>query len=388
MVILFWVLSGLAFMGMLGCLAAVLRVRMHCRPVDEIDRNTLPSVSMLVPIKGADDHTAAHLTALVESDCDFPVEFLFAMETQADPAYEICRGVQQAHPEREVHILLTGAANGRMGKQHNLAGAVKQAKYEVIGAMDADVCPEPDTLRRGVLELQRTGGGTVFSLPYYSGTGRAGGLLVALYTNYYFSLYIGSLAAGELTPLTIGSMWWTTRSVLDKIGGFERFTGTVSDDAAIGKAVAEAGMRNVLSRKPVKLAFEPLSPAGGFRHLQKWVAMLRAEGLGRYLSIALTWHFVSLALLAAGAGWLAQRPLGLAVLAASILVRVGSVLALNGTVYRGLRRTRFALAVIGYELVVVPVLFGIGLFKRSLIWRGRKYVIGSQGRIEVSGEDR
>lgn len=340
---------------------------------------------MIVPIKGIDPNTEVHLKALVNSKIDVPVEFLFATESPADPAYEICQRIKHVYPQKDIRIVITGTANERMGKQHNLSEAVKQAKYEIIGSMDADVYPEPNSLILGLHQLNKPDTGVAFSLPYYYGFGQIGGTLVALYTNYYFSLYIGSLVIGQTFPLTIGSLWFIAKETLAKIGGLEQFTFTVSDDAAIGKAVVRHGLRNIPIVQPVKVAFEQLDLQGGFKHLQKWVAMLRAEGLARFLLICLTWHFVWLSLITSIVGVVINPErlgvLSLGLMVTSVITRMASVLGLNRTVYAQVERIRFLFAVVLYELLVVPILFGIGLFKRTLVWRGRKYVIRQGGKI-------
>ena len=150
-------------------------------------------------------------------------------------------------------------------------------------------------------------------------------------------------------------------------------------------AAAQAGLRNLPIHRPACLSFEPLGFWAGFRHLQKWIAMLRAEGLLNYLLIFLSWHFVWFGLLAALAGLLLDPQrlgwLGLIWLAVCAAARTSSVLALNRRIFRSLPPTRFAVSVILYELLLVPLLFGIGFFKRTLIWRGRKYRIGKNGKI-------
>ncbi len=387
--ILFWIFLSLSALGLLGALAALSRVLGYFRPRPPQESGTIRPLSALVPLKGVDGRTGDHLRALVESQMDWPVEFLFAVEDESDPAFALCQQIQQEYPNREIQIVISGPAGGRMGKTHNLAAALGQARYDWIASMDGDVAPEPDSLQIGLDLLNQPRAGAAFSLPYYGESDAAGvpagGALVALYTNYFFFLYIGSLAIGEAIPLTVGSLWWISRATLEQIGGFDAFTDTVSDDAAIGKAVAQAGLRNLPVHRPARLAFEPLGFWAGFRHLQKWVAMLRSEGLLNYLLIFLSWHFVWFGLLAAIAGWLLDPQrlgwLGLIWLAVCAAARAASVLALNRRIFRSLPPTRFAVSVILYELLLVPLLFGIGLFKRTLIWRGRTYRIGRNGKI-------
>lgn len=110
----------------------------------------VPSLSMIVPLKGADDVTSSHLNALVESVLDIPVEYLFTMESMYDPAFAVCQKVKEQHLEKDIRVILSGPATGRVGKQHNLAVATQEARYEAMGSMDADVLVEPDILAVGL----------------------------------------------------------------------------------------------------------------------------------------------------------------------------------------------------------------------------------------------
>jgi len=374
----------LTFILILACLGAVLTLCRHFH-LPHTEYINLPGLSLMVPLKGVDAHTLTNLNALVESHTGAPLQFLLVMESDEDPAFDICQQVKQTHRDVDILVILSGSAGERMGKMHNLAAASRFAQHEMIGSIDADVAVEADTLAACLFTLDADGVDVVCSLPYYYGDGPLGGKLVAAYTNYFFGLNMGAMAVRRWAPAVIGSLWMMRREMLPKIGGLDNFTGYISDDAAVGRAVAAAGGRIGLSHRAVKVPLEDLDLRGGFIHLQKWVAMLRAEGLGTYLPVAGTWHILWVALLAVLTAVLfadnRMLPLSLGMLLAAVLVRVGSVLVLNRSVFASLSRWRFVGAAISYEVLVTPILFGIGFFKRTLVWRGKKYRISKGGRI-------
>jgi ceramide glucosyltransferase len=389
-VLAYWLCVICGALGIAGCLGALAVLRARLRPAPAAESAPLPwsTLSMIVPIKGADAHTEEHLTRLVTSETPLPTEYLIAMESAEDPAYAVAERVAARHPEQRIRPLVTGPAGGRMGKQHNLAVAVTHARGEVIGSMDADVAVAPDTVAAVLGALARPGVGAAYCLPCYTGHGPAGGALVALYTNYSLAPNLGALALTGNQPFTLGSLWLISRATLDYIGGLDQFTHTVSGDAAIGAAVAGAGLRNVLAPRTVAIPFEPLSLAGGLRHLGKWLALLRAEGLGSYLLLLLIWHPILWSTLALLAGlklhtrYPALAGIALALVWAAVVARVGSGLLLDRLVYR--RRSWLPLALVPYELLVVPLLFGAGFVRRSLVWRGHRYWIGPHGAIQRS----
>lgn len=392
MIVVYWGLVAASALGILGCAGAAVTLARRVRPapLDAVPpHSAFPSLSVLVPLRGADPATEAHLTALVESALSCDVEYLFAMESRDDPAFAVCERVRLAHPELPVRIVLSGPAKGRMGKQHNLATAARAARYDVIACVDGDVMVAPGTLAVGVSHLARPGAGAAYFLPVYHGPGTPGGMLVALYANYSFCANFGALALSTRQPAIIGALWLLRRETLERIGSFDPFTATVSDDAAIGRAIAALGLRCVLVPYTVAIPFERLGLRGGLRHLAKWIAMLRAEGLAAYALIAVTWHPLLWATMTLLVGLITgdpgTLPLSLALVAAALLARVGGAGLINDRCY-GLPSLPLPLWLVPYELLGVPLLFGAGFFRRTLVWSGRRYRIGRHGAIVEAQE--
>jgi len=385
--LIFWALFAGTALATVSCLGSALSLWRHFRSrpgPEELQAEPGPGLSVIVPIKGADEYTATHLGRLVQSKVSCPTEYLFAMESEADPAYAPSHRVQLECPDRDVRIVITGAPDRLMGKQHNLAGALPQARYPVIGSMDADVSVEPTTLALGLSYLSRPGSGAAYFLPQYYGPGPLGGDLVTLYTHYYYNANMGSLAVVGNAPFVIGALWLIERSTLERTGGFAQFGQHIADDAVIGRAVQRLGLRNVLVSGTVHMPPENLDLRGGFRHLRKWLGMLRAEGLPTYVAIWFMWHpvlwSVVTALLGLPAGPVYLR-LGIGLVAAAVVVRLLQCALLDGGVYRQ-PILRSAPALLAYELLAVPVLFGAGLSARSVIWKGRRYHLGKGGQID------
>jgi len=391
--LIYGVFFGLSVLALLNCIAAtaIIGWRYRLAEASFSKPGSVSSLSVMVPLKGVDDFTATHLHALVESRLDVPVEFLFAVESAHDPAFVVCQQVQHQHGEKDIRVIVTGPAAGRMGKQHNLARASQQARYEAIASMDADVLVDPDTLAIGLRYLALPQTGVAYFLPAYVGPGPAGGLLVALYANYSYQLYMGALALSRNAPFITGALWFMRKSTLHLIGGLEKFGFTVSDDAAIGRAIHKQHLRNVLIPRTVSIPFEPLNLVQGGKHLLKWMAMLRAEGLLTFLAILLLWHPILwsgitflVGLLLFGiqqAAWIA----GAVLLVGALLARLASAWLLNRWVY-ALPERRFLWWLPIYELLAVPILFGKGFFQRTIFWRGRRYRLGRYGMIQEVSE--
>ena len=390
---IYWLFFFISTVALLGCLAASTTMGLRFREVIQNTsyREPVSSLSMIVPLKGADDFTVSHLNALVESVVDVPVEYLLTMESIHDPAYAVCQQVKEEHPNKDIRVVLSGPALGRMGKQHNLAVATQQARYEVIGSMDADVLVEPDTLAVGLQYVALSRTGVAYFLPAYSGPGPTGGLLVALYSKYYYQLFMGALALTVNAPFITGALWFMRKASLQQIGGLQQFSFTVSDDAAIGKAILQQNLKNVLIPHTVRIPFEQVDLLGGGKHLLKWMAMLRSEGIPTFLTILLSWHPILWAFITFVIGILLFGShkqyliYSTVLLVSALIVKLASAFTLNRRIYSisGLRNL-FFLPV--YELVAVPILFGKGLFQRTIEWRGRRYRLGRHGVIQAMTE--
>jgi ceramide glucosyltransferase len=375
---LLWLPAGL---GTIACVSAAVVFGLRYRG-QEAQPSAASGLSVIVPVKGADPAFESNMDALLSSRLPVPVEYLIAMESADDPAHAVAERVRGRYSDVVSSIVISGPAGQRMGKQHNLAVAAAAIRYDTIASMDADVRVEPDTLALGLRHLAQPEVGVAYFLPQYRGPGRAGGLLVALYSNYYYQLNMGALALSRNAPFITGGLWLMSGEARRRIGGLAEFGGTLSDDAAIGRAVVAVGLRNVLVPRTVHIKYEDLDLAGGCRHVLKWLALLRAEGLATYLAIALSWHPLLLAavtavitILAGGSPALAALFVGLAA-----LVRLGSGLVLHTRAYAW-RGVAALLWLPAYELVAVPILFTRGLFAKHLTWGGIRYRIGRRGVI-------
>ena len=72
---------------------------------------------------------------------------------------------------------------------------------------------------------------------------------------------------------------------------------------------------------------------------------------------------------------------GAVLLICALLVRLASAFLLNRRVY-ALPGLRYLWLLPVYELLAVPILFGKGVFQRTIHWCGRRYRLGRHGMIQ------
>ncbi|MBX3143858.1 MAG: glycosyltransferase [Trueperaceae bacterium] len=396
MVVAFWFLAVAALVLALLQLAIALGLGTRLTPAGSKTQPCvpIPAISALVPLKGAPAGLAERLLRLLTGLRDDD-QLVLALETEDDPGHAVVAKLRDDNPARNITIVLSGPPGERMGKQHNLSAALARAKHDLVMFMDDDVLIERANIEEaaevvaGALKSETAGNlGAAFALPFYgvseSSRPQLGGDLVAAYTNHGFAPNMASLALRSPPGFIIGGFWMTSRAALDAIGGLERFTTTVGDDAAIGRAFTDASRRNVLLRTPVRLEPERLDLGGGAAHVLKWLTLLRAEGLGVLLICYLTWNPLATGILAALLTLAApdlSSGTALSVLVALLALRSLAVIALDARVL-GLRPVgRYLLMQVAYEALLAPWLFLVAAFRREVTWRGRKYRLGPDGIV-------
>lgn len=382
MTVLYWIFFIISIFGILSMTLALLSLTSHFSKKKKMN-STTQALSLIVPIKGADDTTHHNLTALVNSDITTPVEYLFAMETEDDPAYEVCKTIKDSFTDKNIRIIITGESKELMGKQYNIKGAIQESSYDIIGSMDADVKVSPTALKEGLESLNKSETGIVYFLPYYEGTGTLGGGLLNTYINNFYNLIFSYLHFFAKAPTVIGALWIMPKELFQKCGADGRFANTVSDDRELGFATAELGYKNYFMPQTVMMPHEKLSLNEGINHLEKWFGMIRAEGIFVYIIFALLWNPLVCALFSLILAFCIGNPYvvwSLILFAAVVLLRIFGVIILNKSIYK-LPVSSNVFMTIFYDILIFPVLVFINLFRTTIEWKGKVYKLGKHGRI-------
>jgi len=382
MSILYWVVFGLGAFSIVAMMIALSALLAHFKDKIQLQKTT-QSLSVIVPIKGSDNTTQSNLQALVDSKIESPIEYLFAMEEESDSAFEVCTQIKNNNPNLDISIVITGDSDKLMGKQHNINIASKQAKYDYIASMDADVHIKTDTIKYGLNQLSKENTGVVYFLPYYSGQGKAGGNLLTTYINHFYNLIFTYLYFFAKAPAIVGALWIVEKQLLEECGGIERLAGTVSDDRELGFAIAELGYKNYMIPHTVMMPSEKLRFSEGILHLSKWFGMVRAEGIAVYILFAIFWG----SMISAIASFIIALILGgkyilfsLILISAIILLRSLGVILLNKKVYQENAMTNLSSTLL-FDILLFPFLLLKNIGNRTIEWKGKKYKLGKQGKI-------
>ncbi len=339
----------------------------------------LPPVSVVKPLSGLDDDLEANLESFYR--LDYPrYEIVFSLARESDPAFPVARRVADRHPEVPTLFVLDAREPGGNSKVNRLAAGLPHAQYRHILMADGNVRVHPEFLARAVSFFADSRVGLVSHLFRARGARTLGSRLESLHLNGALRTGTAGMARILGIPCVVGKSILVSREAPDSIGGIEALRDHLAEDYLLGKMVASAGYRVVLSADEIETAEVSRSLASAWSRQRRWAILRKRLGGAGYaaelLASPLPWFVAVLA--ASGA----QGSLA-AIAAALYLGRV----ALEAT---SAARSGRPFSAADWLLVLprdaaVAALFWAGLFGRRTSWRGRTLEVGRQTLIERSG---
>jgi ceramide glucosyltransferase len=248
--LLFWILAGITFFGIIGYLLQMIAVRSYTAPPNPEERGHLPRsfppVSILKPLKGLDDGLFDNL----ESFCnlDYPrYELIFTLQNQNDPAHRVVRKIKEKYSSKDITIIVEHCNEGLNPKVNNLMPAYKRAKYDLILISDSNVRVDTDYLSAITRHMEDPTVGLVSNMI----RGVSGRSLGALMENLHLNSFIvGSVCVLDKylkMPCVVGKSMLMRKTELEAIGGFRSVKDFLAEDYIIGERIHGLGKRVVLS---------------------------------------------------------------------------------------------------------------------------------------------
>ena len=105
------------------------------------DKSSTPSVTLLKPVKGADEHTEACLRSWFARDYAGEMQILFAVAGAEDAACPVIKKLISEFPECDVQLVICPEQLGSNAKVSKLIQLKPLTKHEFIVVSDADLCP-------------------------------------------------------------------------------------------------------------------------------------------------------------------------------------------------------------------------------------------------------
>ncbi|HYN15709.1 MAG TPA: bacteriohopanetetrol glucosamine biosynthesis glycosyltransferase HpnI [Terriglobales bacterium] len=353
---------------------AVLRFRKKRLPATMAE---LPPVTLLKPVHGIEPQLRDSLESFFR--LDYPrFEIIFGARTTDDPAFTIVRELMRIYPHVPVKLVTSGEPTWPNAKCWSLQKMAEEASHECLVISDSDVEVAPDYLRQLIPALLEPGVGCVTTVYRGKPTDGLWARLEAL--GMSVEMTSGVLVAEMLEGMkfALGPTMAVRREALQGIGGFATFADYCSDDFLLGKEIAAAGYKVILSPHVIDHVILHVTLRQSLAHQTRWMKSTRYSRPAGHLGMALTFAmpYGVLGLLAGAAS--GRLLLGMILFAVAFLNRtLLSVIAGWGA----LHDSRSLACCWLYPL---RDLMGFGFWMASylsdrILWRGEQY------RLEVGG---
>lgn len=265
-----------------------------------------PPVSLLKPVRGIDFGSYENFASFCRQN--YPnYEILFAVNDSADPAVPLIQRLIAEFPGRQIRLFVGADRLGANRKVNKLARLAAEAQHEILAITDGDVRVGANYLREVVAPLSDERTGAVTSFYRAIAEKNLGAELEAIGASSDF--FAGVLVAQWMEGMSfaLGASIVTSKSWLQRIGGFSAIANMHSDDYELGHRIAQAGGKILLSREAVWTMYPAQTLAGFWQHQVRWARTVRLCRPLSYAGLLFT-HGLPWAVLAAlisPAAWLA-----------------------------------------------------------------------------------
>ena len=370
--ILGWLAAALAVVGCVYVAAAAWLTRRFLGRAAAAS-GPAPPVSLLKPLHGAYPGMDSVLEGFCDQTYAGPVQVLFGVDDEADPAATIVEALKTRRPDADIHLVVDGAQHGANRKVSNVINIARHARHEVLVLSDADIAVGPDYLRDVTTALAGEGVGAATCL--YVGAEAGGGpwsRLAAMAITYGFlpNAVLGR-TLGMADPC-FGSTIALTRATMAGIGGFEAFADQLADDYEIGRAVRARG--RTIAIPPIVVSHLCVEPgfAALTSHELRWGRTVRQIDPAGYAGSVITYP-LPLALIATALLGVSVATLCLIFVAFG--VRIAGKTAIDAAT--GARTGRWWL--IPLRDVLSFAMFVTSFAVDTVGWQGRRFRVGRGG---------
>lgn len=354
-----------------------------------------PFATIIAPCRGLDDDLKENLTALFHQNYA-KWEVLFVVDSENDASVSVIYEVIAENSGVTARLVVAGTADAEGQKVHNLRAAVKHADVdsEVFVFVDSDARPGPDWLASLVAPLNHSMTGASTGYRWFAP--RGSGFAAALRSAWNASI-ASALGPNILTNFCWGGSMAIRRAVFEDIGMDERWSGTLSDDFAVTRAMKETSLRIAFVPRAIAVSTERCGWRGLLEftsrqmkitrvyapHLWKlsffgsglfcvvWVwAIVNLVGSPPFSSV---WFYSAVILILVGAFSIAKS-----------VLRLRAIELARPDFARIIRRQYFSQSVLW---ILTPWIFLINcvvaMISREIFWRGIRYRLDSHKKTTI-----
>jgi ceramide glucosyltransferase len=247
---------------------------------------SFPAVTLLKPLKGADEFTESCLRSWLAQEYGGEVQILFGVASADDPACVVVKKLLTEFPQRDAQLVVCPERLGANAKVSKLAQLEPLAKHEIIVVSDADVRVPSDLLMNLVTTLNEDGAHGVtrptservciVNCFYRFGSPTTLAMrweAVAVNADFWSQVLQG--ASFRRLDFALGAVMAIRRKALDDIGGFRVLVDYLADDYQLGNRLARRGHRIEICPVVAECWTSPMGWGEVWRHQLRWARTIR-----------------------------------------------------------------------------------------------------------------
>jgi ceramide glucosyltransferase len=336
--------------------------------------NGAPGVTILKPLSGDEPRLFENLSSFCDQEYE-NVQVIFGISDPDDAAIPIAQRVRARFADRDIIVVVDPRVRSLNLKIANVLNMMEHAKHDVLFLADSDTHVDSSYVRSIVAWLASPAVGAVTCLYRGVPNGSVASALGTLFINDQFAPSV--LVAIALSPMDfcLGATIATTRSALERIGGFESVSSYLADDQMVGKRMRESGLNVALSSYVVDHDVNERDLGSLWSHELRWArTMFSARPVGYAFSFVM--YAVPLALLY----WVVSRNLivGASLTLAAITLRI----VLHYVARYALRcRAPDSVWLLPVRGILAACLWAATFFGRGVRWRNQNLQVDVDGRI-------
>jgi ceramide glucosyltransferase len=374
-----WVAVGLACIlagSLVYCALVLFAVRSFIRKGRTgLQTCSFPPISVLKPLAGRDLGLEDNLRSFFTQD--YPnFELWFAVRHPDDPAVEVVRKLEAEFPRAVSSLLITGEPSYPNAKVFSLDCMLAESRHDLVVMSDSDIRVDGRFLK-GVATEFADEKIALATCPYRAIGGPS--IWSALEAEGMNTEFIGGLLVARLiegVKFAVGPTIVARKKMLAAIGGFDRLKDYLAEDFMMGKLAAEGGYGVILSRSVVEHRIGSQDRRTNFTHRLRWNRSTRRSRPAGYIGQVFT-NPLPIALLVVAAQW-PWWP----VLIPAVVLRATAAWSTSKVVLG--QRPHWGRLVV--QDLLGFVFWIAGFFGNTILWRGRRYRLLSDGRFVVVAE--
>ena len=330
-------------------------------------------VSILKPLAGLDADLEPNLRTFFEQD--YPsFEILFAVREPDDPAVAVVEKLQEQYSKVPSRLLITGEPPYPNAKVFSLDRMLAASAHDLLVMSDSDIRVTPAMLQTIAAEFQDPKL-AVATCPYRAVAGSSFWSrieAIGMNTDFLAGILVARMLEGM--RFAVGPTIAARRHAIESIGGFDRLKDYLAEDFVMGKFAAEAGHGVSLSSYVIE---HHIGSSSDFRHNAahriRWTRSTRRSRPAGYLGQLFTMP-LPLALLVTvwNPPWWPVLPVTLAIRGIAAWTVAELVLC-----------TRLNWLLLPLEDIAGFCFWIAGFFGNTIVWRGRRYRLESDGRFTL-----